>query len=56
MIVADSLTAQKRLIEAASGLGLLPMRSVEEELHLGTLRALPLPELRVDDPGRADPS
>jgi len=50
LIVADSLTAQKRLIEADFGLGLLPASSVEEELHLGTLRALPLPELQVTIP------
>lgn len=50
LIVADSLTAQKRLIEADFALGLLPASSVEEELHLGTLRALPLPELQVTIP------
>jgi DNA-binding transcriptional LysR family regulator len=50
LIVADSLTAQKRLIEADFGLGLLPASSVEEELQLGTLRALPLPELTVTIP------
>jgi len=39
-IAIDSLTAQKRLIEAGFGLGLLPMSSIREELHLGTLRQL----------------
>lgn len=49
-IVADSLTAQKRLIEADFALGLLPESSIEEELRLGALRALPLPELQVTIP------
>jgi DNA-binding transcriptional LysR family regulator len=34
------LTAQKRLVEAGFGLGLMPESSVEEELRLGTLHAL----------------
>ena len=34
---ADSLTAQKRLIEADFGIGLLPESSVKEELSLGSL-------------------
>ncbi|HUG16311.1 MAG TPA: LysR family transcriptional regulator [Thermomicrobiales bacterium] len=40
--VADSLTAQKRLIEADFGIGLLPLSSIEEELRLGTLQTLPI--------------
>lgn len=40
--VADSLTAQKRLIEADFGLGLLPLSSIDEELRLGTLQVLPV--------------
>lgn len=39
-IEVDSLTAQKRLIEADFGIGLLPESSVVEELRLGTLRPL----------------
>lgn len=50
IVVADSLTAQKRLIEADFGLGLLPARGVEEELRLGTLRPLPLAALDVTIP------
>ena len=50
LIVADSLTAQKRLIEADFGLGLLPASSIEEEVRLGTLRVIPLAELRVTIP------
>lgn len=50
IIAADSLTAQKRLIEADFGLGLLPASSVEEELRLGMLRALPVADLQIAIP------
>ncbi len=46
-IVIDSLTAQKRLIEADFGIGLLPASSIEEELQLGALRVLPIDALRA---------
>jgi DNA-binding transcriptional LysR family regulator len=46
-IVIDSLTAQKRLIEADFGVGLLPESSIEEELRLGTVRVLPIPALQT---------
>jgi DNA-binding transcriptional LysR family regulator len=46
-IAIDSLTAQKRLIEADFGVGLMPASSVEEELRLGTLRALPIAALET---------
>jgi DNA-binding transcriptional LysR family regulator len=46
-IVIDSLTAQKRLIEADFGVGLLPASSIEEELRLGTLRVLAIPALQT---------
>lgn len=49
-ITIDSLTAQKRLIEADFGVGLLPASSVEEELRLGTLRALPIAALQAEAP------
>jgi len=39
-IAIDSLTAQKRLIEADFGIGLLPASSIEEEVQLGTLRII----------------
>lgn len=42
IITIDSLTAQKRLIEADFGLGLLPASSIEEELRLGTMQVLPI--------------
>ena len=46
-IVIDSLTAQKRLIEADFGVGLLPKSSIEEELRLGTVRVLPITALQT---------
>lgn len=49
-IVIDSLTAQKRLIEADFGVGLLPVSSIEEELHLGTVRILPIAALQTNAP------
>jgi DNA-binding transcriptional LysR family regulator len=49
-IVIDSLTAQKRLIEADFGIGLLPKSSIEEELRLGTIRTLPIMSLTTSVP------
>jgi DNA-binding transcriptional LysR family regulator len=46
-IIIDSLSAQKRLIEADFGVGLVPASSVTEELQLGTVRVLPVPALRT---------
>lgn len=50
MIAIDSLTAQKRLIEADFGIGCLPASSVEEELRLGTMRILPVAALQTSVP------
>lgn len=50
MIGIDSLTAQKRLIEADFGIGLLPASSIEEELRLGTVRLLPIAALQTSIP------
>jgi DNA-binding transcriptional LysR family regulator len=50
MIAIDSLTAQKRLIEADFGIGLLPASSIEEELRLGTVRILPIATLQTTVP------
>ncbi len=50
IIPIDSLTAQKRLIEADFGLGLLPASSIDEEVRLGTLRLLEVPALRATLP------
>ena len=44
LIAIDSLTAQKRLIEADFGFGLLPLSSIQEELQLGALQLLDIPE------------
>jgi DNA-binding transcriptional LysR family regulator len=46
----DSLTAQKRLVEAGFGIALLPESSIAEELRLGTLRLIDVPALRVAAP------
>lgn len=46
----DSLTAQKRMVEAGFGLALLPASSVDEELRSGTLRVLRIPALRATVP------
>lgn len=50
LLTIDSLTAQKRLIEADFGIGLLPVSSVEEELRLGTLQMLPISALETSVP------
>lgn len=50
IITIDSLTAQKRLIEAGFGIGLLPLSSVDEELRLGTLYVLPVATLPTTVP------
>lgn len=46
----DSLTAQKRMVEAGFGLALLPESAVHEELRTGTLVALRVPGPRVTLP------
>jgi DNA-binding transcriptional LysR family regulator len=50
IIAIDSLTAQKRMVEAGFGLALLPESSVDEELRVGTLCALPVAAMRVAIP------
>lgn len=50
IIPIDSLTAQKRMVEAGFGLALLPESSVDEELRAGTLRALRIPAMRITIP------
>lgn len=50
MIAIDSLTAQKRLIEADFGIGFLPASSIEEELRLGTMRILPVAAMQTSVP------
>jgi DNA-binding transcriptional LysR family regulator len=50
LIAIDSLTAQKRLIEADFGFGLLPLSSIQEKLQLGTLRTLDIKTLQSSVP------
>jgi DNA-binding transcriptional LysR family regulator len=50
VIPIDSLTAQKRLVEAGFGLALLAESGVQEELRLQTLKVLNVPALRTSAP------
>jgi DNA-binding transcriptional LysR family regulator len=50
IVPIDSLTAQKRLVEAGFGLALVPASAVREELGRGSLRILDVPAIR----GRLD--
>ncbi len=46
----DSLTAQKRLVEAGLGVAFMPRSSVEEELQIGSLRAIEIQGMRLEQP------
>jgi DNA-binding transcriptional LysR family regulator len=46
----DSLTAQKRLVEAGLGVALLPESSFREERRLGTLRTVDVAGFRAEQP------
>lgn len=46
----DSLTAQKRLVEAGLGIALLPRNSFQEELRQGSLRAIAVASLKAGQP------
>jgi DNA-binding transcriptional LysR family regulator len=50
VVPIDSLTAQKRLVEAGFGVALLAESAVGEEVRLGTLRVLDVPALRTAVP------
>jgi DNA-binding transcriptional LysR family regulator len=50
VMAIDSLTAQKRLIEAGIGIALLPESIIQEELRLGTLRTIDIPQLQTTVP------
>jgi DNA-binding transcriptional LysR family regulator len=50
VMTIDSMTAQKRLIEAGIGIALLPESSIQEELRLGTLRTIHVPDLQTTVP------
>ena len=49
-IIIDSLTAQKRMIEADFGIGMLPGSAIVEELRLGTLEVIDRPDARAEAP------
>ncbi|WP_020670803.1 LysR family transcriptional regulator [Amycolatopsis nigrescens] len=46
----DSLTAQKRLVEAGLGVALMPVSSVREELRIGSLRTIDVPSMNARIP------
>jgi len=46
----DSLTAQKRLVQAGLGITLMPLSSCQEELQLGSLRMVEVASLRAELP------
>ena len=46
----DSLTAQKRLVQAGLGVTLMPLSSCQEELQLGSLRIVEVATLRAELP------
>ena len=50
IVPIDSLTAQKRMVEAGFGLALLPESSADEELRTGTLREMRIKGKRVTIP------
>jgi DNA-binding transcriptional LysR family regulator len=50
VMTIDSVSAQKRLIEADIGIALLPESSIQEELRLGTLRTINIPDLQTTIP------
>jgi DNA-binding transcriptional LysR family regulator len=50
IVPIDSLTAQKRLVEAGLGIAMLAASGVEEELTRGTLKVIDLPALRLRIP------
>lgn len=47
LVVIDSLTAQKRLVEGGFGIALVPVTGVREEIARGSLCELDVPELRA---------
>lgn len=50
IVPIDSLSAQKRLVEAGFGIALLAESGIEEELRLGTLRIIKVPALKAAIP------
>ena len=50
IVPIDSLSAQKRLVEAGFGIALLAESGIEEELRLGTLSPIKVPALKAAIP------
>lgn len=50
IVPVDSLTAQKRMVEAGFGLALVPASSIDEERRAGTLRILNVVEIQASIP------
>jgi DNA-binding transcriptional LysR family regulator len=50
ILPVDSLTAQKRMVEAGFGLAILPESSLDEELRTGTLYRIDAPALTATIP------
>lgn len=50
IVPIDSLTAQKRFVEAGFGIALMPESSIQEELRLGTLAVIDVRRLRASVP------
>ena len=48
--IIDSLTAQKRLVEAGFGIALVPESSVRDELRIGSLAEIDAPSIRTTVP------
>jgi DNA-binding transcriptional LysR family regulator len=46
----DSLTAQKRLVEAGLGIAFMPRSNCRDELRRGTLRAIAVTDAKVETP------
>ena len=55
IVPIDSLTAQKRMVEAGFGRAVLPETSLAEELRTGTLSAIAAPRADRHNPGSPDP-
>jgi len=50
VMAVDSLSAQKRLVEAGVGIALLPESCIREELRRSTLRVIDLPQVATNIP------
>lgn len=50
LTTVDSLTAQKRLVEAGFGVALMPKRNVQDELAAGSLRVIRIDALKAQIP------